>query len=331
MSPYLVSAGLASFCFVTALLAADPAPGSGLAPPPIAQLGAPATNAGPLPARGALDVAGITAVVKQQVQREVQEFVRAYNAHDAKAIAAEWSPHGTYTDQDGTVYKGRDAIEKFYQDAFAVNPEATVTVAVEEVRLINAFTAVERGTTTVSAKPGAEPTAEQYIATHVRQGKEWVMVSVEDLADSTRDNYAVVNDLAWLVGTWQAGTNGLRTEMTITRVGDGPFFQRAWITRADTNVLVQGVQVIGWDPDLRQVTSWTFDSRGNTDKGLWSPEENGWSIACKGMLVNGTPFSATYLMTCNGADTLSINSMNRLAGDVALPDVPELTLQRIAH
>ncbi len=335
MSPYCTSAALAAFCLVTVVLAAHPAPGSSMAPPPMAPRGAAATNAGPLAARGAmpqtLDVAGITAAVKQQVQREVQEFVRAYNAHDAKAIAAEWSPHGTYTDQDGTVYKGREAIEQLYQDAFAANPAATVAVAVDEVKLINAFTAIERGTTTVSAKPGAEPTTEQYIATHVRHGTDWVMVSVEDLADSTLDQYAVVQDLAWLVGTWQASTGGLRTAMAITRVGDGPFFQRTWTAWADTNVLVQGVQVIGWDPELRQVASWTFDSRGNTDKGLWSPEENGWAIECSGMLVNGTPFSATYRMTRTDDDTISIKSMNRRAGDVALPDMPALSLTRTAR
>ena len=329
MRHYLVSTVFAAFFLMTVTLAADTAPA--------AQPGAPTTNAAPVPARGAMsrtvDVASITASVKKQVQREVQEFVQAYNAHDAKTIAAEWSPHGTYTDQDGTVYKGREAIEKLYLAAFAENPESKVAVEVEEVKLVNAFTAVERGTTTVTAKPGAEPTTEHYVATHVRQGKdkEWVMVSVEDLADSTMDKFAVVKDLEWLVGTWQASTGSLSTEMTITHIGDGPFFQRTWITRSGTNVLVQGVQVIGWDPDLRQVASWTFDSRGNTDKGLWSPEENGWSLECKGKLVIGTPFSATYLMKRSDDDTLAISSINRFAGDVALPDMTELTFKRAAR
>ena len=328
MIHYLVSTVLAASCLGTIALAADPTPNAGPAP----QSGTPPTNAtacGAMP--HTLDVAAITAAVTLQVQREVQEFVQAYNAHDAKTIAAEWSPHGTYTQQDGTVYKGREAVQKLYQAAFAENPEATVAVVVEDVKLINAFTAVEHGTTTVTAKPGAEPTTEQYVATHVRQGRKWVMVSVEDVPDSTMDKFAVVKDLEWLVGTWQASTGSLSTEMTITRIGGGPFFQRAWTSRADTNVLVQGVQVIGWDPELRQVSSWTFDSRGNTDKGLWSPEENGWSIECKGMLLNGTPFSATYLMTRSGDGSLSINSANRFAGDVALPNMPELVLKRAAR
>ena len=334
MSKHLVSTILAVVCLVTVALAADPTPAEGQAAQLIAQVGAQLTNTGALPVRRSLpptlDVAAITAAVEQQVQREVQEFVRAYNAHDAKAIAAEWSPHGTYTDQDGTVYKGREAIEKLYQDAFAENPEAQVAVEVQDVRLINAFTAIERGTTTMTAKPGAEPVSDRYIATHVRKGSEWVMVSVEDLPDAVREEYAVLKDLEWLVGTWRASTGGLSIVMTVTRIGDGPFFQRAWTTQAGTNVLVQGVQVIGWDPELRQVASWTFDSRGNTDKGLWSPEENGWSLNCKGMLVDGTPFKATYLMAKSSDNALTIDSMNRCAGDVALPDVAQLVLTRVA-
>ena len=289
------------------------------------------TNEVPLPALGGIPRTLDVAAVRQLVECEVQEFVQAYNAHDAKTIAAGWSPNGTYKDKDGTVHKGRAAIEKLYQDAFAKNPEAKVSVSVEGVKRNNAFTVVEYGTTTVTAKPGAASTTERYVATHVLQSNGWVMVSVEDLSDSTMEKYAVVKDLEWLVGTWRSSTGSFSTEMTITRVSDGPFFQRTWISRDDTNVLVQGVQVIGWDPALKQVASWTFDSRGNTDKSLWSPEENGWSLECKGMLVDGTPFSAKYLMLRTGDDTFTMHSMNRVVGDIDIPDSPERTLKRVAR
>jgi len=324
MSKPFVSLLLAVVGLAVVALAADPAPGAGL------------TNADVLvPARPALtptvDVPAITTTLEQQVRDEVQEFVRAFNAHDAKAIAAEWSPYGTYTDQAGTVYKGRDAIEKLYAAFFVEHPEAQVAVEVEDVQLVKAFTAIEHGTTQVTLQPGAAPTSERYVATHVRQGAAWVMVSVEDLPDITVEQITELKDLAWLVGTWRASAGEFSTEMSITRIGDGPFFQRAWTARVDTNVLVQGLQVIGWDAALRQVASWTFDSRGNTDKGLWSPEANGWSIACNGTLAIGTPFRATYLMTRCDDDTLTVNSMNRFAGDVALPDMPELSLKRVAR
>jgi uncharacterized protein (TIGR02246 family) len=289
---------------------------------------ATAAAAAPAPA---FDTETIRAAVMQRVQEEVQKFVRAYNAHDAAAVAAQWSPYGTYTHVDGTVYKGRDAIQQLYQGIFDEYPEATVAIEVEDVQLVNAFTAIERGTTAATLKPGDEPISERYIATHVRKSNEWLMVSVADLPDETTERFAILQDLAWLVGTWQTRSGALNTEMTIARVGDGPFFQRTWMTRVGTNVVVQGVQLIGWDPSLRQVASWTFDSRGNTDKGLWTPEEKGWSIQAEGNLVDGTPFSAMYLMTQSGDNGVTIKSMNRFAGDVALPDVADVTLTRVTQ
>ncbi len=286
----------------------------------------PATNA---PA--ALDVAAIRAGAEANVRKNVQQFVRAFNAHDPEAVAAEWSLHGTYTGQDGMVYRGREAIARLYKDFFAEYPEAQIEVNIEEIRLVNAFTVLERGATTLTYAPDSVQSSSRYIATHVRRGDTWTMVSVEELPDATAEKFAVLDDLAWLVGTWRATNGTLITEMIIARVGDGPFFHRTWTVCEGTNVLLHGVQVIGWDPALEQVASWTFDSRGNTDKGLWSAERNGWAIEAEGMLVDGTPFSAMYLMTQSGPNALTVRSMNRFAGGVALPEIADVTITRVTQ
>ena len=52
----------------------------------------------------------------------MEAFVRAFNAGDAKAVVADWTADGQYTDEDGNVFRGRDAIEKEYARLFTATP-----------------------------------------------------------------------------------------------------------------------------------------------------------------------------------------------------------------
>src|SRR5947209_15576383 len=48
-----------------------------------------------------------------------QEFIKAFNKGDAKAVASFWTEDGDYVDQLGHQYKGREALEKLYAKVFA--------------------------------------------------------------------------------------------------------------------------------------------------------------------------------------------------------------------
>ncbi len=321
-------AGIVSISLVTFVFAEDTGPGStaptagGLRERVRQRVLARAVQA------GVLNVDALRAVLERQVRKEVKQFEQAFNAHDAKAVAAQWSPQGVYLDSLGTEYKGRENIEKLYAAFFAEYSNAQAVTTVEDIRVVNAFTAVEQGSTAVTLVPGSDPQVGRYIATHVRQGRTWLMVSVEDLPDARQDAANAVQDLAWLIGTWHATSPLLSMETSYQYVSDGAFLQRTWITRAGTNVISQGVQLIGWDPETAQLASWTYDALGSVDKGLWLPDAQGWEIKATGALRDGTPFSATYLMQRTGDNSLTVSSINRCVGDVALPELPELTFTR---
>jgi uncharacterized protein (TIGR02246 family) len=277
---------------------------------------------------GVLDVDALRAALTRQVRNEVQEFARAFNAHDAKAVAAQWSPRGVYIDSTGTEYQGRDAIEQLYAGLFAHYSNAQVRCDVDDVRLQNAFTAIERGRTTLTLEPGAESSVGNYVATHVRQGRDWLMVSVEDLPDAEQSAACAVQDLNWLIGTWKATTGPYTIETTFQPVSGGAFLQRTWTTCLGTNMVAQGTQLIGWEPQAKQIASWTYDAQGSVDKGLWSPDENGWSVAASGVLRDGAAFSATHQLQQTGTAAMTLRSVNRFVNDVAMPDLPEITLTR---
>src|SRR6516162_4183262 len=51
---------------------------------------------------------------EKAIRETAEEFVKAFNKGDAKAIGAMWAPDAEYTDENGVSFSGRDAIEKEY-------------------------------------------------------------------------------------------------------------------------------------------------------------------------------------------------------------------------
>src|SRR5947207_2487472 len=84
-------------------------------------------------------------------------FLEAYNAGDAKKLAALWSPDAVYLDPlTGETTVGRDAIEKVFAEAFADKQEVKLSVESANVEFIAPSVAIVRGVGHVTRK-GEEP------------------------------------------------------------------------------------------------------------------------------------------------------------------------------
>ena len=79
-------------------------------------------------------------------------FVKAFDRGDAKAIAAQWLPEGIAAEADGTMYKGREAIEQEYAKLFKQYPDARISVAVKSIDFPAPTVAVEDGVSQVTAQ-----------------------------------------------------------------------------------------------------------------------------------------------------------------------------------
>jgi uncharacterized protein (TIGR02246 family) len=276
-------------------------------------------------------VGPIRTAVEKRIRAGIDAFISAFNAHDAAAVAALWSPSGTYTSASGEEYVGRVAIEQAYAELFDASPRASCAVEMLGLQIVNPSTVIEHGHTTVYADTNAPPATGRYVATHVRQGTEWVMVSVQDLPDTVLDQRAAFRDLGWLIGSWHSQISNLALTTEFTWIGDGAFLQRRWTSRLRERQIAEGIQIIGWDPVSQGVSSWSFDSRGSYSSAAWTPDESGWSIAADGVLADGTAFAANYTMASVDDDTLTIASHDRMIGDVELPELPGMTLRRVAQ
>ena len=70
------------------------------------------------------------------IVKSIKSFAAAFNAGDAKKLAAHFAEDGEYVDDAGTLFKGRANIEEEFAAFFKVLPGAHLAVDVEQLRFV---------------------------------------------------------------------------------------------------------------------------------------------------------------------------------------------------
>ena len=266
-----------------------------------------------------------------EIRATAVAFVRAFDRGDAPAIAALWIPEGSAAEANGTIYKGRAAIEQQYAALFKQHADARISVAIKSIEFPTPTTAIEDGFSQVVAQRHGPAQVARYTAVHVKVDGKWLLASVRETNVELPSNFAKIEGLAWLVGTWTANRDGVKVRTTVRWIANNSFLEREYSVATDGIVTSSGRQIIGWDPKIGQVRSWSFDASGGHGTGVWKATPEGWQIEQSGVLADGTPTSSRdTLVRIPGEDNvLGFRSVARTAGDIRLPDVPEVVLDRV--
>jgi uncharacterized protein (TIGR02246 family) len=272
------------------------------------------------------------------VHQTAQAFAEAFNKADAKAVAALWTPDGDYIIGVDAV-EGRDKIQKLYEEFFKAHPGSKMTIDVESVRTIAPNVALEEGTAKVSESKNGPPTASKYSAIHVKQNDgKWLMASVQEF-ESRPVFEADLNDLAWLIGTWQAAEEGGRVEITYQWTDNHKNFIRAETQTSPKNGEPArgepasaggsgGFQIIGRDPHTGQIISWFFNADGGHGFGAWTHDESRWMVDTQGVTGKGVPSQAVNVLHHASDSVMSWQSIHRAHGTERLPDLKDVVFER---
>ena len=233
---------------------------------------------------------------ESEIRATAAAFVEAFNRGDAHAVADLWTADGTEGDESGTIYKGRPAIEAQYAELFKQHPGARMEVAVKTIEFPSRSTAIEDGAAQVEVERAGPPRASRYTAVHVKQDGKWLMASVRESSIELPSNFARVESLDWLVGTWKAERDGTALQTTVHWIANKSFLERDYTIRKDGIPFSSGKQIIGWDAKAGQIRSWSFDGAGGYGTGLWTATPDGWRIESTGVMADGTPTSSVDLV-----------------------------------
>jgi len=107
------------------------------------------------------------------IRQSAEKYATAYNAGDAAAIAQLYAENAELVDSDGSSFQGRAAIEREYSAFFESHPEATIRIAVDNVRSLAPGIIVEDGKTETTLGDNTPPIASRYTAVHAKEGESW--------------------------------------------------------------------------------------------------------------------------------------------------------------
>jgi len=258
------------------------------------------------------------------IRKSAEDFIKAVDKGDAKAVAAAWTEEGEYIGDDGTTIRGRAAIEAAYAKAFAKKKNPKVEVKIESIRFPSKDTAIEEGYAKRYDNGSDQPTCSRYSVLHVREGGKWLMAVLREWPDEG----VTLRDLDWLIGTWEAKTPEAEVRTTY-EYGPNKNSIRCNITIKGKGRNETATEIIVKDPRNGQLRSWLFDDDGGFGDGDWARDGKRWVIESSGVQSDGGEVTARNILVPVDKDTFTWQSTQRTLDDEELPDIVPIKITRV--
>src|SRR5262245_33472819 len=258
---------------------------------------------------------------EQQRRQGVVAFVEQCNAHKADAVTALFAPDARMVFADGTEVNGREEIKRSFEEAFKENPKCAVSVVVDLIRFLTPDVAVEEGSTTMLPDGETLISRARYTVLHLKKDGRWQMQSVRVVEDESLSAYGELAPLEWLVGEWIDEGREEDVHATFRWDENKSFLLEEFQVVRQGEVVLKGSQRLGWDPQTKQIRSWTFDSAGGFGEGIWTRVGEDWICKARGVRPDGMSASATRRLTRAAQDRVIWTSTDRILGDEELPDL----------
>ena len=266
---------------------------------------------------------------EKAIRATADDFVKAFNAGDAKAIGALWATDAEYTDESGQSFQGRAAIEKEYADLFKEHRGATMTVTIESIRFLGPDIAVEKGIAKVKLPSADAALGARYTVVHAQRDGKWIMVVGRDAPYVPGSNEDYLKDLEWLIGDWTLDAKDRPLRLHFEWMAQKNFIKNTYIVTKDGQATLTGGQIIGWNPKLGRIVSWHFDAQGGFGNDVWTKDGSKWVIEATGVFRDGSESAAVNIVTPIDANSFTWQSMKRTLDGVSLPDIKPVKIVRV--
>ena len=259
-----------------------------------------------------------------------QAFVDAYAKRDAKAIGNLFTEDAEFYDEFGQRTVGRDAIVALFEDVFETTPGAEIDeIRLERVRRITDDVALEEGVVVSSVSADGPHYQSRYVALHKR-GKDgkWRINTLKDYPRQATGRHDQLEQLAWMLGDWINEDSDSIVSTTCQWSEDGNYLLRKFSMQTLDGRQLRGVQRIGWDPTIKKLRSWTFDSGGGFFTGIWTKHKNQWLLTSKGVTADGEVAAGTAVYTVIDSEMITWQYRSLIIGDQLRDDREPVTMVR---
>lgn len=293
----------------------------GLTPPALVAVGVttardnPAEDPGREPDRRAID-------------RLNQDMIRAFEKRDAAGMAAHWTEGGEFIRNHDAPIRGRAEIQTGYAEFFkTVKGKPKVEFRSDAVRFASADMAVTEATLWLRNDDGTAVASARQEAVLVRDGGRWRLAVVREW-DRDIGQDATLNDLAWLIGDWQAVAKDRQATLTYAWDENKAFIRGRFTVKDGAKVIESGTQLIGKDNADGVIRWWVFQSDGGFGGGVWARDGKKWGVDAHGVTADGRRLTATAIYVPVDPDTFTWQAVNQSMNGLAVADTPPIKVTK---
>lgn len=262
------------------------------------------------------------------IRAHMASFVKAFEAHDAKALASHWTEEGEYESDEGVTVRGRAALEKAFAPVLASHKSTKVTTKPGELRFISRDSAVGDGTVSIVRAPGEAASQAHFTGIFAREDGKWKIAQLNE--ESIEEPADLHDELGWLVGDWKSKAQDTEITTTYAWENENKKFLRVKFTiKEKDGKTLSGSQFLGVDPVSGEIRTWSFESEGGIGEGVWVRDGDHWVVEMVGALADGRVMTATNVLRKVSEDLFTWQSVNRRLDDEEIADLPPVKVSRV--
>jgi uncharacterized protein (TIGR02246 family) len=264
----------------------------------------------------------------KELQATVDKYVAAYNEGDVNKVMDFWTADADFVDIRGGFHEGRDLIAALFRRGFASNEGRTIKLISEARKFLAPTVAMDDGILELTS-PDGEISRGRYAVVWTKADGEWLIRSARDIpleedddAAATEDLPPPLEELAWLIGKWEAKSDKYQITLDCDWLMNRTFLAQRFTIKSDDEEF-RILTLVGYDPAEARFRSWYFDSRGGFGGGPWSKRGDVWRTAVIAVLPDGQIGSS--FMTWQKIDdkTAKWQAIEREVSGEPLPDAEQ--------
>jgi ketosteroid isomerase-like protein len=254
-------------------------------------------------------------------------MIQAFKKRDAAAIAAIWTEEGEFIGSDNQPIHGRAELQKGYEEFFkTLKGKPGLEIQLDGLRFPSAEMAVAEVTVRLKNESELIASTWQDIAL-VREGGQWKLATVREW-DRDIGLDASLNELGWLIGTWQAATPDRKVTITYEWDENMAFIRGKFVVMEGAYVIEAGTEIIGKDNAEGVIRGWIFQSDGGFGNGVWTRDGRKWNVDVHGVATDGKELTATTIYVHVDPNTFTWQAVSQAFDGVPVPDTQPVKVTR---
>lgn len=268
--------------------------------------------------------------VDKAVAGVIEALAKAFNEHDAEALAALWKEDAVHIAKTtGRRTEGRKSLQDAYAKLFKDDPQCKLTASIGAARLVTPSVVHVDGLSDEQHTNG-EISRSEFSAILVQKDGNWLIDQVQErdvlLASPAATH---LSELNWLLGKWRDETQEGWVENETHWNSTLNYLVRNYRAEAQGVTVHEGMQIIGWDAEQECMRSWLFDGDGSVGEGTWQRSgDNKWINKMVLKLADGRRASMMQVFQPAGENKLTVETVDREVDGEARPNSGPMTLSR---